>query len=297
MSRRRNPKRDESRKIYLESRGELMPKDIAARLDVSPSMISKWKSIDKWEDILNGKRPDLPYSYDNGKGKSESNGKGKSKDERNRQNYQAPKGNQFAKGNKGNTKPNNKNAVKHGLYETISFDYLNKEEKDMVIDMMSDDYDPLRDVNEMIVELRIRQRRMMRRIQALEEGLSDVEKDTLSIYRSKKSGTEVEIDGDQIVEKPKYELKEVERHESTYRKVSDILSIEDALTRVTDSLLRAIKTRNDLEESTTFKRDGHILRNRKLEKELEVLDAGPEEEKPIEIQIVRASRKSDGEDT
>ena len=289
MSRQRNPKRDESRKLYLESRGELMPKDIAKMLDVSPSMISKWKSQDKWEDILNGEIPDLPYDSPNGKGKTESNGKGK----RNRQNYQAPKGNQFAKGNKGNTTPNNKNAVKHGLYETISFDFLDKDEKDMVVNMLSNEYDPLMNINETIVELRIRQRRMMRRIQDLEDNLSPVEKDTLSIRRLRtEKGIDI-VDGN-IIEVPEEVLKEVERHDTSYRKINDILLIEEALTRVTDSLLRAIKTRNDIEESMDFKRPGQLLKNRKLEKELEMFDVEDIDDEPLRIEIVsKSSRDGD----
>lgn len=291
MSRQRNPKRDESRKLYLESRGELMPKDIAKMLDVSPSMISKWKSQDKWEAILNGEIPDLPYDSPNGKGKTESNGKGK----RNRQNYQAPKGNQFAKENKGNTKPKtgNKNAVKHGLYETISFDFLDKDEKDMVVNMLSNEYDPLMNINETIVELRIRQRRMMRRIQELEDNLTEIEKDTLSISRLRKGRTIDIVDGN-IIEVPEEVLKEVERHETSYRKINDILLIEEALTKVTDSLLRAIKTRNDIEESMDFKRPGQLLKNRKLEKELEMFDTDDNDDEPLRIEIISKSSRDGG---
>lgn len=284
MSRQRNPKRDESRKLYLESRGKLMPKDIAEMLDVSPSMISKWKSQDKWEAILNGEIPDLPYDHPNSKGKGK----------RNRQNYQAPKGNQFAKGNRGNTKPKtgNKNAVKHGLYETISFDFLDKDEKDMVVDMLTTEYDPLMNINETIVELRIRQRRMMRRIQELEDNLTEVEKDTLSIHRMRKDGVDIDIVDGYAVEIPKYGLKEIERHETSYRKITDILAIEEALTKITDSLLRAIKTRNDIEESMDFKRPGQVLKNRKLEKELEMFDADDNDDEPLKIEII--SRNSRG---
>src|SRR5699024_2039255 len=202
-----------------------------------------------------------------------------------------PKGNQFAKGNRGNTKPKtgNKNAVKHGLYETISFDFLDKDEKDMVVDMLSNEYDPLIDIEETIVELRIRQRRMMRRIQVLEDDLSEEEKETLSVHRMVKDGTDIEIIDGYAIKTPKYNLKEVERQETSYRKINDILLIEEALTKVTDTLLRAIKTRNDIEESLDYKRPGQHLKNRKLEKELEMLDVGPEEDVPLQIEIIRAT--------
>lgn len=284
MSNQRNPKRDESKKIYLESRGKLKPKEIAEQLGVSPGLIRKWKSVDKWDDELNGNVT------------PESNSNGNVPPQRKRQNYQAPKDNQYAKGNKGNTTPNNKNALKHGLYESISFDFLNKDEKEMVVDMLSNEYDPLTNINETIVELRIRQRRMMRRIQVLEEDLNDVEKDTLSIQRLRKSEDEIDIDvvEGHIIEIPKYALKEVERHETSYRKITDILAIEEALTRVTDSLLRAIKTRNDIEESLDYKRPSQLLKNKKLEKELEMFDADDNDDEPLRIEIISKSSRDGG---
>lgn len=49
MARRRDPVRDEAKKLWLESDKKLPLKDIADRLGKKPSQIRKWKSTDKWE--------------------------------------------------------------------------------------------------------------------------------------------------------------------------------------------------------------------------------------------------------
>ncbi|MFR2552031.1 MAG: phage terminase small subunit-related protein [Clostridioides difficile] len=48
MARKRDPRRDKAKKIWLESNGEKQLKEIASELNVSDSQIRKWKSIDKW---------------------------------------------------------------------------------------------------------------------------------------------------------------------------------------------------------------------------------------------------------
>jgi len=49
MARQRNPKRDEARRLYNESGGEIKLTDLADRLGVPASRIRKWKSEDQWE--------------------------------------------------------------------------------------------------------------------------------------------------------------------------------------------------------------------------------------------------------
>ena len=55
MGRPRNPKRDEARKKYLESGGQISTKDLAAAAGVPENRIRKWKSQDKWNDELKSK--------------------------------------------------------------------------------------------------------------------------------------------------------------------------------------------------------------------------------------------------
>lgn len=81
--------RKKAMKIWLKSDRKKKPKEIAEQLGVNPSLIRKWKSIDRWDDIPEGPRR-----------------------------IGAPLGNQNAVGNKGGPggPPGNDKAVKHGLF-------------------------------------------------------------------------------------------------------------------------------------------------------------------------------------
>ena len=57
MARVRSPARDEAKKLYLESNGEIKLVDIAAKLNILDSQVRKWKSQDKWEQELKGALP------------------------------------------------------------------------------------------------------------------------------------------------------------------------------------------------------------------------------------------------
>lgn len=57
MARVRSPARDEAKKLYLESNGEMKLVDIAAKLKILDSQVRKWKSQDKWEQELKGALP------------------------------------------------------------------------------------------------------------------------------------------------------------------------------------------------------------------------------------------------
>lgn len=54
MARARDPARDRSKEMYLNSDGKMLLKDIAAELGKSDSQIRKWKNQDGWDDELNG---------------------------------------------------------------------------------------------------------------------------------------------------------------------------------------------------------------------------------------------------
>lgn len=54
MARVRSPARDEAKKLYLESNGEIKLVDIATKLNILDSQVRKWKSQDKWEQELKG---------------------------------------------------------------------------------------------------------------------------------------------------------------------------------------------------------------------------------------------------
>ena len=54
MARKRDPRRDQAKEIWLKSNGKKVLKELANELNVSDSQIRKWKSIDKWADELKG---------------------------------------------------------------------------------------------------------------------------------------------------------------------------------------------------------------------------------------------------
>lgn len=93
MARPRNPKRDEAFQMWLESKGQMLLKDIAEQLELSDTQIRKWKNQDKWDDQLN-------VTKSNGNVTKRSRG--------------APAGNSNAKGH--GAPKQNQNATTHGFF-------------------------------------------------------------------------------------------------------------------------------------------------------------------------------------
>ncbi|HFU2547668.1 TPA: phage terminase small subunit [Enterococcus faecium] len=224
MARQRDPRRDEAKRIWLESNGEKQLKGIASELNVSDSQVRKWKSQDKWS-------AELISNVTNGKSNVTNQGG-------------APIGNQNAKGNKGNSRASppvgNKNALKTGEYETIFFDTLTDNEKD-IYSSLNDD--PSFALSEEIRLLKIRQLRMMKRIQQAEAGLNDEEVERLQQLRKIK--TPIEKNGKKLEIKREV-MQDVQISRKKHRKIDDILSIEDSLTRISNQLAKAIKQMNEL---------------------------------------------------
>lgn len=188
-------------------------KDIAEQLDLSINTLKSWIKRYDW------KRKSAP-----------------------KDNRGAPKGNHNAKNNKGGAPPKrNKNALKTGEYETIFADTLTEEELSIYESLNDDPYIILSDE---IKLLKIRQRRMMKRIADAERGLNDSETEYLYELRNQKKL--VRNSNDQEVEIKIPEMTLIQKSEKNYRKISDILAIEDALTRVSNNLIKAIKRLNEL---------------------------------------------------
>lgn len=248
MARQRDPRRDEAKSIWLESNGEKQLKEIASELNVSDSQVRKWKSQDKWS-------AELKSNVTNGKSNVTNQGG-------------APFGNQNAVGNKGNSRASppkrNKNALKTGEYETIFFDTLSHDEKD-IYSSLNDD--PSFVLSEEIRLLKIRQLRMMKRIKEAESGLNDEEVDRLQQMRKIK--TPIEKDGKKLEIKREV-MQDVQVSRKTYRKIDDILSIEDALTRISNQLTKAIKQLNALATEESRNKVYNSQAN-KLEVEIDML--------------------------
>ncbi|HDT8179152.1 phage terminase small subunit [Enterococcus faecalis] len=224
MARKRDPRRDQAKETWLKSNGKKVLKELANELNVSDSQIRKWKSIDKWADELKGNVTNSKSNVTNKGG--------------------APPGNKNAIGNKGNKSASppkrNKNAVKTGEYETIFAGLLSDEEKDIYSNMNDD---PFFILEEEIRILKIRQYRMLKRIKDAEVGLNDEEVERLQQLRKVKEPSV--IDGKMVTVKREV-LKDVQVTRKTFRKLDDILAIEDALTRVSNQLIKAIKQQKEL---------------------------------------------------
>ncbi|AND72821.1 MULTISPECIES: phage terminase small subunit [Enterococcus] len=245
MARKRDSRRDEAKKIWLESNGEKQLKEIASELNVSDSQIRKWKSQDKWSAELKGNVTI---------GKSNVTNQGG-----------APFGNQNAKGNKGNSRASppvgNKNALKTGEYETIFYETLSDEEKDIYSNLNNN---PSFVLSEEIRLLKIRQLRMMKRIQQAEAGLNDEEIERLQQLRKIK--TPIEKDGRKLEIKREV-MQDVQVSRKIHRKIDDILSIEDSLTRISNQLTKAIKQMNEL-YITDYKTDLMKAQTEKIQAEI-----------------------------
>ena len=209
-------KKEQAKKYYEKG---WKYKDISEKLSVPLNTLKSWRKRDKWE-------------------------RGGATKEVQPTNRGAPKGNQNAIGNKGNSRASppkrNKNAVKTGEYETIFADMLSDEEKD-IYSKLNDD--PFFILDEEIRILKIRQYRMLKRIKDAEAGLNDEEVERLQQLRKVKEPSV--IDGKMVTVKREV-LKDVQVTRKTFRKLDDILAIEDALTRVSNQLIKAIKQQKEL---------------------------------------------------
>ncbi|EPI2195077.1 phage terminase small subunit [Enterococcus faecalis] len=210
-------KKEQAKKYYEEG---WKYKDISDKLSVPLNTLKSWKKRDKWE-------------------------RGGATKEVQPANRGAPQGNKNAVGNKGNKSASppvgNKNALKTGEYETIFYDTLSEEERE-IYSSMNDD--PSLVLLEEIRLLKLRQFRMMKRIQKAEAGLNDEEVDRLQQLRKIK--TPIEKDGRKLEIKREV-MQDVQITRKTYRKIDNILSLEEALTRISNNLTKTIKIFNELE--------------------------------------------------
>ncbi|MBG9943914.1 phage terminase small subunit [Brevibacillus formosus] len=243
MARERSPNRDKAFKLWQDSGGEMPLKKIAGKLGVSDSQVRKWKNQDKWDENLKGNVTNEAKGNVTNRGgapKGNKNALG------NRGGYGAPKGNRYAVGNNGGAPLRNQNAIKTGEYETIWLDTLDDEERKL-FDQIN--LDPLAQADEQIRFFSIRERRMMLRIRKLTEGLTEKQrrvlqerltiKDPVQIHDEKSGVTKTFI-------RSRDELITTEIEETEYRPIEDILSLEEALTRVQDKKLKAIQLKAQL---------------------------------------------------
>lgn len=246
MARERSPQRDEARKMWLDSGGKMKLKDIAAALGLGETQIRKWKSVDRWADSLKSN----VTNESNSNVTNRRRGPGAPKGNKNALGNSggAPQGNQNAKGNRGGTGGpyGNKKAVTTGEYETIWLDALEEDEQKLVDQV---DTDPIQQADEAIKLLTIRERRMLKRIGRLMDGLTEKQRRVLSELKATKDVITVHDEKTGVtrtVPITRTEMVESEIEETEYRAIDDIIKLEEALTRVQDKKLKAIELMNKL---------------------------------------------------
>lgn len=167
----------------------------------------------------------------------------------------APKGNNNAAGNKGGAAPlGNKNAVTTGEYESLMWEFLDEEERRLYLSMSTI---PITLVDQKIRELSIRERRMMKRMKKIEDGLTDKQRRVLQELKEVKEAVPVydEKSGEtKIVPRMREALVTTEIEETEFRAIEDILNLEESLTRITKELLKATKQKHEMEEVFEHKR-------------------------------------------
>ncbi|MDD2979542.1 MAG: phage terminase small subunit [Hespellia sp.] len=151
---KRSEERKQAEKIYLESKGNIKLVEIAEKLKLPDNKIRKWKSMDNWEGKLH------PSSGKEGKKKPverSTKNKGSVPPKRG-----APKGNQNAKGGRGNPNPKPPpDVTKHGGYSAVYWDVLDDTEKELVEEIPKDEEALLL---EQIQLFSVRERRIMQAI-------------------------------------------------------------------------------------------------------------------------------------
>ncbi|WP_270167557.1 phage terminase small subunit [Paenibacillus sp. SYP-B4298] len=265
MARERSPERDKAKQMWLESGGTMKLKDIAAALSIGETQVRKWKSQDKWA-------ADLNSNVTNESNSNVTKRKGAPKGNKNAVGNKggAPKGNQNAKGNRGGKggPHGNKKAVKTGEHESIWFDTLDEDEKELLDEI---DTDPIAQADESITLLTIRERRMLKRIKRLTEGLTEKQRRVLQQLRTVKEAIPVhdERSGQtKTVVSSRDELVVSEIEETSYRAIEDIIRIEEALTRVQAQKIKAVELKNRLMD------EERQVRIEKLKFELQMLRGG-----------------------
>ncbi|MGM0967145.1 MAG: phage terminase small subunit [Bacillota bacterium] len=294
MARPRNPKRDQAFQLWKESNGTRLLKDIAEELECSQTLIRKWKNQDSWDEKLNG-NVTKPKGKSNGNVTKRPGAPKGSKNARGNKGGKAPPGNQNAKGNRGGTAPKgNKNSFKTGEYETIMFEYMDEKEQKLFTEIETD---PLYQIDLSIRLLSVRETRMMRLITKYENGLTDKQRTVLQQMRKMKDVVQAPDKNGLIKAVPitNERLAVVQIEETDSPLLEKILSIEDALTRVTAQRDKAIRQKVDIMKTMSeyeLRLRGLDLANRTREAELERITARPVDDS-VQITIKRKN-KGDG---
>jgi len=232
----KSPERIRAYEIWLEQKGEIKLKDLAAKIGVSDLQVRQWKKKDGWtlDGVIDNAAPKKtkygpPYGNRNALG------------------HGAPKGNKNALGNHGGAPRRNKNARKTGLYETIWMDCLDETER-TIYDQM--DTDQMAQIEDALRKLGVTEYRILSRIRKLMDGATEKERRIVSDCRKKGEVVFVvdEATGERkMVHRDKPEMVVTEITETEYRRIDDILRQEKALLDLQGRKGRMIELKHKLQ--------------------------------------------------
>ena len=200
MARARSPSRDKALEIYKQHNGNITNREIASMLNEDEKEIAVWKSRDKWNKVVQQSEQSCTTNKIDAKKTRKASKKANSRLKKESYPLQA--------------RPNNKNAVTTGEFESIFFDTLEDDEIKLVDSIEIEKRNLL--IHE-IQLLTVRERRMLKRI-------ADLKNKEITL-KSYKTGIEKDADTD---------LKEFETA------LNQIQNIEEALTRVQEKKQKAI---------------------------------------------------------
>ncbi|HHT7202580.1 MULTISPECIES: phage terminase small subunit-related protein [Bacillus] len=263
MARKRDPRRDQAKKIWInneKSGNENKLVDIAKQLGIPDNTIRKWKSQDKWEEALeelNGNAPKSKESAPNNKRNAPKHKGGQPGNKNavgNKGGTGAPVGNKRAVGNKGGAAPlRNSNAVKTGEYRSLWQDALDEEERQL---LQIEAIDPIQELIDAIQLYTYREMFIMKRIKALREGLTPVQRRIVKERIPVKRQIQVEDlpSGEyKTMTVKEFEMVENSIEETEGDRIAAVLAHEDALTRIQDKKLKAVEKLDALANTTPRK--------------------------------------------
>lgn len=128
------------------------------------------------------------------------------------------KGNQNAVGNKGGAPPNNKNAVTTGVYENITQDFLDDDEK-LIYENCMTDINVKQKIKQKLAYLEVRERRIFKRIEKINSTGKDMTVASLSSAKNKFSNNLIPDTSTNTVLEPVHDV--IQRLENGLTKVQD----------------------------------------------------------------------------
>lgn len=264
MARKRDPRRDQAKKIWIDnekSGNENKLVDIAKQIGVPANTIRKWKSQDNWEETLEEElkknapksKESAPISKRNAP-KSKGAQPGNKNAVGNKGGPGAKPGNKNAVGNKGGAAPlRNGNAVKTGEYRSLWQDALDEEERQL---LQIEEIDPIQELIDAIQLYTYREMFIMKRIKALREGLTPVQRRIVKERTPVKRQIQVEDlpSGEyKTMTVKEFEMVEQSIEETEGDRIAAVLAHEDALTRIQDKKLKAVEKLDSLANTTPRK--------------------------------------------